>query len=90
MDGLYSGMESLSMRAAEWKQPAAAASIAVSASDLNPEAVKEFIPGQGWSACAAVADSYTGEEESPNKYGVFGMFASFYRMFEYIPHPYAC
>ena len=61
MDELDSDFGSLSMSAAEWK-PSSSSSVAaaaVSGSDLNPEAVKEFVPGRGWST-AAVEDKNTG------------------------------
>jgi hypothetical protein len=60
MDELDSDFGSLSMRAAEWKPSSSSvASAAVSGSDLNPEAVKEFVPGRGWST-AVVEEENTG------------------------------
>ena len=51
MDELNSGFGSLSTSAAEWKPyGAASASEAAQGSDLNPEAVKEFVPGRAWNA----------------------------------------
>jgi hypothetical protein len=49
MDELNSGFGSLSMNAAEWKP-----SNNNNTSDLiNPAAVKEFVPGRGWSTSAS-------------------------------------
>jgi len=53
MDELNSNFGQLSTSAAEWKPGGVAGasstrSAAVSDSDLNAGAVKEFVPGQGW------------------------------------------
>jgi hypothetical protein len=48
MDELNSGFGSLSMNAAEWKP-----SNNTNSDLINPAAVKEFVPGRGWSASAS-------------------------------------
>lgn len=56
MDEINSSFGNLSMSAAEWKPSSAYNNnINNNNSDLNPEAVKEFIPGRGWSSSAAAA-----------------------------------
>jgi hypothetical protein len=64
MDEASNHLGNLSLRAAEWKPTSLSPNIddKEANSDLNAVAVKEFIPGQGWTAYAAAEASVeTGE-----------------------------
>lgn len=62
MDDLTDKFGALSTDAVEWKPSSARVStttsnVVVPNSDLNPSAVKEFVPGQGWAAVAGAMGS---------------------------------
>lgn len=64
MDEANNRLGNLSLRAAEWKPSTLASNVVDNDgnSDLNAGTVKEFIPGQGWTASAASGASVQAAE----------------------------
>jgi hypothetical protein len=62
MDELDRNFGRLSTQASEWKPTTTTASASsLPESDLTAAAVKEFVPGRGWSAPPAAATDRAGE-----------------------------
>ena len=60
MDEIHSSFGRLSTQAPEWKPRSnSLQSQQTTESDLNPAAVKEFVPGQGWTATVATGEGFS-------------------------------